>query len=561
MAGWTIWKSAVVGLVALITIGWSGNARAGGTDLPLATCLARVQSGDTPAHMLVSPRRFTCSPEQYRLGPGDFWVLSAPLPAAEVPHYPRVRFSSVWQRSMTLFAVYGDGQVFTVHADGRGLTRHLQLGATPEFRLPARQARVQRLLFRIVGSANVRGVLLNLAVVDAQRSATLGIRMAAIYAAFGGLALALLVYNLALWGAMRHPFQPAYCAMVLALAAYAFSSSGALAWVVTEIDNNDRLRVNYITLGLTTAAVVLFARAFFERRVFDGWLRPVSTGVIALLGSSGFAFAALSLLDMRIADHLYQGSFIAGLSIVVPILCRAWRVQSRFLWLFSLAWAAPIVFAVARTLAVLHVIPLSFWMDNSTVLSMAFEALLSSLAIAYRVQLLGRERDEARARALSLRMLADEDPLTTLLNRRAFLHAAVGRSGPQTLHLIDLDHFKAVNDALGHDGGDEVLRLIAATLRRIAPADALVTRLGGEEFAILTSAAHPIDGEGVLTALRQTRMPFDLAVTASVGCCTGSLMSESDWKQLYRSADRALFDAKAAGRDRVRRAQLRALAA
>lgn len=561
MAGWTIWRATIVGLVALIAIGWSDAARAARPDVPLATCIARVQDGDTPARMLQSPTRFDCSAEQYRHGSGDFWVLSAPLHTTEAPHYARVRFASLWQRSMTLFAIYGDGGVATVHADGRDLSRHLQLGAMPEFRLPAREARVERLLFRIEGAANARGVLLHLAVVDAQRSATLGIRMAAIYAAFGGLALALLVYNLALWGALRHRFQPAYCGMVVALAAYAFSSSGALAWVVAGIDNNDRLRVNYVTLGLTTAAAVLFARAFFERRVFDGWLRPVSTGVIALLGTSGVLFAALSHFDMRIADRIYQWSFVAGLSVVAPILYRAWRVESRFLWLFSLAWAAPIVFAVARTLAVLHLIPSSFWMDNSTVLSMAFEALLSSLAIAYRVQLLSRERDEARARALSLRMLADEDPLTTLLNRRAFLHAAVGRSGLQTLHLIDLDHFKAVNDALGHDGGDEVLRLIAATLRRIAPADALVTRLGGEEFAILTSAAHPIDGEGVLTALRQTRMPFDLAVTASVGSCTGSLMSDSDWKQLYRSADRALFDAKAAGRDRVRRAQLRALAA
>jgi diguanylate cyclase (GGDEF)-like protein len=561
MGASTIWKAAAAALLALFAVGWSNCARAAGTDIPLTTCVAPVQPGDTSARLFASPDRYDCSPEQYRLGAGDFWVLSAPLPAADVPHYARVRFASLWQDALTLHARYRDGKVATIRVDSRALTHHLQLGAVPEARLPAHDARLERLLFRVDGAANVRGVLLRLHVVDAQRSATLGVRMAATYAAFGGLALALLVYNLALWGAMRHPFQPAYCAMVVALAAYAFSSSGALAWVATGIDNNDRLRINYVTLGLMTAAALLFARTFFWRQVFFGWLRTAVGIAIGLLASSGVVFAALSHIDVPLADRLYQWSFVAGLSTVVPILYRAWHVQGRFLWLFSLAWAAPVIFAVARMLAAMHLVGPSFWMDNSTVLSMAVEALVSSLAIAYRVQLLSRERDEARARALSLRMLADEDPLTGLLNRRAFLHAAVERAGTQTLHVVDVDHFKAVNDTLGHDGGDEVLRLIARTLRTIAGGKSLVARMGGEEFAILTDAAHPIDADRVLTALRQTRMPFDITITASIGSCTGQLATETDWKQLYRTADRALFEAKAAGRDRARTAQARALAA
>lgn len=561
MAGWTIWKAAIGALVALVALGWSDAGHARATGVSLATCVARVQAGDTPARMLASPHRFNCSPDQYRLGAGDFWVLSSPVPAAAGSTRPRVRFNSVWQDALTLHAIFADGQVASTRVDSRSLSQRLQLGAIVEFRLPYRDALLTRLLFRVEGSANARGVVLNLHVTDVQNSTLANVRMAAMYAAFGGLALALLIYNLALWGALRHRFQLAYCAMVVALAAYAFSSSGALAWVFPGIDNNDRLRINYTALGLTTASAVLFARAFFEWRVFDGWLRPASTAAIVLLATSGFAFAAISHVDMPLGDRLYQWSFVVGLSVVAPILYRAWLVQSRYVWLFSLAWATPIFFAVARTLAVMHLIPSNFWMDNSTVLSMAFEALLSSLAIAYRVQLLSRERDEARARELSLRMLADTDPLTGLLNRRAFLAEAIGRTEQQTLHIIDIDHFKAVNETLGHDGGDDVLRRIARTLRQIAAADTLVTRLGGEEFAMLASAQHPIDPDRVLVALRQARMPFDVSITASVGSCSGTLESEAAWKQLYRSADRALFEAKAAGRDRVRRGELRARAA
>ncbi|SOB88171.1 diguanylate cyclase (GGDEF) domain-containing protein [Sphingomonas guangdongensis] len=560
MAGWTIWKAVLATVLAVVALCAAMPVRAQLADVPLATCIAPVRPGDTPAAMLTTPARFTCDTRQHLLGAGDFWALSEPI-TARLPHYPRIRLASLWQRSLTLYAVYADGKVARLHADSRQLSSYIQLGAHPEFKLSPRPARLQRLLFRIDGSANARGVLLRLAVVDAQSSSRSNTQMAAIYAGFAGLALALLVYNLALFGAMRHRFQLAYCAMVVMLAGYALSSSGALAWLYPAIDNNDRLRINYITLGLTAAAAVQFARHYFEDSVFAGWLSPATGVASALLALSGLVFAILSPFGMVVADCVYQWSFVAGLSIVVPILHRAWRVQSRFLWLFSLAWAAPIFFALARTLAVMHLIPMSFWMDNSTVLSMALEALLSSLAIAYRVQMLSRERDEARARALSLKMLADADPLTGLLNRRAFLHAAIGRTGAQTLHIIDIDHFKAVNDTLGHDGGDEVLRRFARTLRQMAAGDTLVTRLGGEEFAVLASADHPIDAERMLTALRRAPMPFDLSVTASIGTCVGPLTTEAEWKLLYRSADRALFDAKAAGRDRVRRGQMRALAA
>jgi len=105
----------------------------------------------------------------------------------------------------------------------------------------------------------------------------------------------------------------------------------------------------------------------------------------------------------------------------------------------------------------------------------------------------------------------------------------------------------------GDDGGDEVLRVFARTLRGVVPVRALVARIGGEEFAIVTAASDPVDAETLLARLRLARMPFDLAVTASAGTCTGSLVTGQDWTRLYRCADRALFDAKSAGRDQSRR--------
>ena len=339
--------------------------------------------------------------------------------------------------------------------------------------------------------------------------------------------------------------------MVAGLLGYTFSSSGALAWAFPEIANNDRLRINYLLLGATGAAALVFARSFFEERVFAGWLGRY-TGIVAsaMLGA-GILFFAAAPFNVRLADTAFTCVFLGLTSVVAPALWRAWRLRSNYLWLFAIGWGAPIAFAGLRTLANLHVIPWNFWLDNSTILSMATETLVSALAIAYRIKLLSRERDEAIASEVMARRLADTDPLTGLLNRRAFLARAIGREGEQQLLLVDIDHFKRVNETLGHDGGDEVLRLFARALRTSVPPGAMVARMGGEEFAILTPANIPIEPEALLGKLRATRMPFDLKVTASAGACRGPLSSDIDWKALYRLADMALFEAKSAGRDRA----------
>ena len=220
--------------------------------------------------------------------------------------------------------------------------------------------------------------------------------------------------------------------------------------------------------------------------------------------------------------------------------------------LFVTAWITPILLAAMRTACGLNLIDYNFWLDNSTILSMAFEALLSSLAIAYRILLITRERDVAREQEMAARLLADADPLTGLMNRRAFLREAIGRIGEQQLLLLDIDNFKRINDTIGHDGGDDVLRVVARTLRVASHPLALVARIGGEEFAIVTGPGEPLDAEMVLTALRTARMPYDLAVTASIGLHRGALLRETDWKAMYCAADAALFEAKSAGRDRVR---------
>lgn len=535
--------------------GWS----AGTTGRALATCIRRAAPGDDPRAIARDLAGFDCATPQKQFGSGDFWVISEPVGERSRSRRPlSARMLSLWQQRVTLHILYADGRIETMSDDAVGLSKRIQLGAIVEYPIPRLRAPVDRLLWKVEESSNIYAVVRNLRVATQAESNRANLFMAALYAAFGGLCVALLTYNLALWTTLRYRFQLAYAAMVAALMAYAFSSSGALAWLVPDIANTFRLRLNYLLLTVTAASAIWFARTFFEEHVFGPRMRMLVQVSIGALLAAGVGFAVLAPYAPNLAHTIYSWVFISMLLPIIAIVISAWYHRSNFLWLFGIAWAAPIVAGCLRILSSLGVFPWSFWLDNSTLISMAAEALLSSIAITYRIRLLSRERDAAVAAETIARQLADLDPLTALLNRRAFLGRAIGLRGLQSLLILDLDRFKQVNDTIGHDGGDEVLRIVARMLRTLVPEEALIARIGGEEFALLCDSRHAVDAETLLARLRATRMPFDLRVTASIGSAQGPIADEKQWKSLYRAADRALFDAKAAGRDRAKAAPIAA---
>jgi len=146
---------------------------------------------------------------------------------------------------------------------------------------------------------------------------------------------------------------------------------------------------------------------------------------------------------------------------------------------------------------------------------------------------------------------ASHDPLTGLVNRRGFeqaLDVAVAdadRTGaPIALALVDVDAFKAVNDARGHAGGDALLRSTAAELRALLPAGALVGRLGGDEFAVALPRTDDDTAARVVEAAR-ARVHHPLSVGVA------SRLPEEPVGEWLRRADAALYEAKQLGRDRT----------
>lgn len=558
-AAWCRLLSLIVASLVLGALSPAALAQSAEGGAPLDVCILRDTGGMDPARLLREPQRFDCATSQHRMGPGNFWAISSDINRPSSIADPlRARIASLWQGRLTLHVLYADGYIASAATDRRGVTPLIQLGAIVEQPLPARTAPVVRLLWHVEDSANVRGVVLGARIATAEESRVSNLSMAALYAAFSGLCIALITYNLALWAALRHRFQLDYCVMVGTLLLYTFTSSGAMAWVWPEMANNDRLRLNYLVLGFTGAAAIVFARNFFDAHVFSPGLKRYSTFVASAMSGAGVLVFFASPVSPQVPDALFTTAFLGLATVVLPVLWRAWRRRSTYLWLFAIGWGAPIVMALLRTLSNIHVLPWNFWIDNSTILSATSEALMSAVAIAYRIRLLRDERDDAIAAEVMARRLADTDPLTGLLNRRAFLNKAIACDGDQQLLIVDIDHFKRVNETLGHDGGDEVLRVFARMMRSTLPPHALVARMGGEEFAILSPAATPVEPEALLVRLRAARMPFDLQVTASIGACIGPLVTDRDWKALYRGADSALFEAKSAGRDRARAAVRRA---
>ena len=162
-------------------------------------------------------------------------------------------------------------------------------------------------------------------------------------------------------------------------------------------------------------------------------------------------------------------------------------------------------------------------------------------------------------------LLAMTDPLTGAYNRRAFIemgervlaHAARTKVQASML-MIDIDHFKAINDRHGHLSGDEVLKAMAATVQTCLRKEDLLMRYGGEEFCVLLPATGS-DGALVLAERIRAdvaRQPVrvkddDISITISIGVATLGALAGADLGVLFAGSDKALYAAKNAGRNRV----------
>jgi diguanylate cyclase (GGDEF)-like protein len=322
-----------------------------------------------------------------------------------------------------------------------------------------------------------------------------------------------------------------------------------------------------ITIDLANALLfTAFAVTWTGARVFDG--RPAEP-VYLVTG------AVLWLLVCRLpllADAVdTRALFATGIITVYTWLTayefwhgRSEPLVSRWPAIFML-FAHGALFLLRTPLVALLPLSQSNGMLGSVWLTvLSFEALLFTISIAFILLAMAKERTELRHRTAAM-----VDPLTGIANRRSFLQDAAQlakRHGanprPTAVLLIDLDHFKSINDRFGHAIGDRALEIFADAARQSVRSSDLLGRLGGEEFAAVLNDTTRDKAVAVAERIREGFAKASQDVGGRPVCATvsiGLVHSQDaplDVAELLAQADQALYFAKENGRNRVEVASL-----
>ncbi|RTR04995.1 GGDEF domain-containing protein [Halomonas nitroreducens] len=316
-----------------------------------------------------------------------------------------------------------------------------------------------------------------------------------------------------------------------------------------------------IIIALTSLVYALVNAVYFE--AFP--LAAVELGV--------FVIVLLALVDMRINRNVERASWVTVLScgglsaffywyVKADVSAAVWTVFFAIINFFLLGTrkGLPVYLVFSAVLLSMIVYYRDTWpaLASGAAWINVLGAMLACGAAAYYQE---RSREAAHER---IEALANRDSLTGISNRRHFMQGfAQARQllchsgGKYSLVLIDIDHFKAVNDTHGHAVGDQVIKAIIRRIVSAVRAEDLVARLGGEEFCVLLLDCEGDDALRRAEGLRRvvasepvTVGSLGVSVTISVGVADGNPRTRG-FSEMFADADRRLYVAKSQGRNRV----------
>ena len=371
------------------------------------------------------------------------------------------------------------------------------------------------------------------------------------YGLLYGFLLALVAYNFLLFLGLRkrsHGYYSIYlCCFILVNLAY---TGHGFAWIWPQLPLLQR-HVILNGMALFGACGVLFSCRFLTLALHAPRVNRLS---LALAGLGLASVAGASLLGQPgLAAHL---SF--SLMLLIPlcmVLLGAYSVHQghaagRY---YLIAVCCGMFGLVSTTLSVWGLLPFNQLSYRAVELGLLLEATLLAMALAYRV----RKQQQARLQAEEM---ARHDSLTGLYNRRGFVEQAASlwstavRNGrPLALIMLDIDHFKRINDQYGHDMGDATLQASAELLRQTCRTGDVLARWGGEEFLLLLpetglDAALAL-AERLRLALERLELPQGIRISASLGVVPRE--AQERLENLINAADQRLYQAKQNGRNRV----------
>lgn len=423
------------------------------------------------------------------------------------------------------------------------------------------------------------------------------------FSAAFGILLVMTIYNLSLSVFTRDEMYFFYSLSVIGTILYSLASTGYGNLYLWR-DNLWMIQNAYpIFTPLLFLTVTYFFRVFMNLDFYGGWLVRTNNFFLILWGFILIsAFTPLQNLGLMLT--IPSGIILTIFGICVAIYL--WAKGNPSAKFFVLAWSS-IIFTTFLTLVMLiGVVNYFEWFEFTQTLSFLFEVVLLSVALAERIS---REREEkefaqaevidqkssiliiqekanieleknVRSRTLELAKALTEleraneelarvstiDPLTQLYNRGYFDEAAnaeISRASRTqasvSMILIDIDHFKKINDSYGHLVGDKCLKLVAKSITDVVSRSSdVVARYGGEEFAVILP--DTIERNALIVAERIRNTIEDIAfinegkaikLTASFGVVGRTIVQGDTVEEFIRSADSALYQAKDNGRNRI----------
>jgi GGDEF domain-containing protein len=383
-----------------------------------------------------------------------------------------------------------------------------------------------------------------------------------------------------------------------ALVTYAFYAASIAGLLLAGRFHSSRIFSALLVLFLAQQAISYFSSGHVAASgpgstalAAVGLLLPLNFVLLALQQEKGFTFSAVAPPSLLL--------FVQ--SVIVAVLCRPEPLSIAQHALRHPLLPAPLPFATLMAFAAAAVILLTRFLLFHKPAESGFIWSLAASFLALYFGGVGRIPTAYFAAAAFILtgavvetsyLLAYHDELTTLPSRRAFHDALLRLQPPYSIAMVDIDHFKRCNDTYGHDTGDQVLRMVASRLARVT-GEGQAYRCGGEEFGILfpgkTTAeildpleklradievstlrlrgpdrrqeargpdrrnqrAHRRNQTGhAIRQLSRAAVPAEISVTASIGVAT-SKSEDSSAEDVIQAADKALYRAKAAGRNRI----------
>jgi diguanylate cyclase (GGDEF)-like protein len=373
-----------------------------------------------------------------------------------------------------------------------------------------------------------------------------------------GCLFALLLFNLALFAGIRARVYLAYVVYTAAMILFMATQNGLANLYLYPEWPAIADKTNYASVLLATTSILLFGRMYIgigalSPRI-DNVLRPLQWGGVALIAT------------VPVAPRLFVFwvSMFYGLVVVAAVYVSAlyhWlRARSRPAAYVSVAITLPVVGAAFLFLRNFGYFPVNWVTEHGLQIGTMFEMLVLSLGLAEQIAVIRREREEARRAAA-------EDRLTGLANRSALearlpqVLLRAKRAGHRIGVLwIDIDQLKPINDRHGHAAGDALLRTVGERMREAVRGQDIVARVGGDEFVVIAEARESEEEFNALAARLNASIarPIEHAgvvihASASIGVALypDHASTEAD---LLQRADRAMYDAKASGRNTFRKA-------